>query len=244
MREKWTLLHRWETMTDGSDRWSAWASMGESAPSCPAVGQNEDGNLEVFAPDVRDGSRINHRQQISRASDWLDWSSLDQPAFGYSTRTWQTDEGLPDNVVEAITQTQDGYLWVGTRAGLARFDGMSFTCFDTNNTPALRNSSITALCRDREGKLWIGTDGGGVACLAGRSFLALWPGQRPGRRPHPGDLRRERRVDVDRHHHRPDALPVTAPAGITPGSRGCSRIRSRRCSKIGIGIFGLQPGKG
>jgi ligand-binding sensor domain-containing protein/signal transduction histidine kinase len=165
-----TILHRWETMTDGSDRWSAWASMGESAPLCPAVGQNEDGNLEVFALDVSDGSRINHRRQISRASDWLDWSSLDLQSLGYSTRTWQTDEGLPDNVVAAITQTQDGYLWVGTRAGLARFDGINFTCFDTNNTPALHNSSITALCRDRKGKLWIGTDGGGVACLAGRSF--------------------------------------------------------------------------
>lgn len=165
-----TLLHRWETMTDGSDRWSAWASMGTSAAACPAVGQNEDGNLEVFALEAGEGRRINHRRQISRASDWLDWSNLDHPTFDYNTRTWQTDEGLPDNVVEAITQTQDGYLWVGTRAGLARFDGVDFTSFDTNNTPALQCSSITALCRDRNGRLWIGTDGGGVARLDGRAF--------------------------------------------------------------------------
>jgi ligand-binding sensor domain-containing protein/signal transduction histidine kinase len=165
-----TLLHRWENLTNGSDEWSAWASMGESTPSCAAVGQNEDGNLEVFAVDVRDSSRINHRRQISRASDWLDWSSLDHPTFDYRTRTWQTDEGLPDNVVEAITQTQDGYLWVGTRAGLARFDGMNFTCFDTKNTPAIQCSSISALCRDRDGRLWIGTEGGGVARLDGRAF--------------------------------------------------------------------------
>ena len=171
--QEMTLLHRWETLTDGSDLWSAWASMGESAASCAAVGQNEDGNLEVFALDVSDGSRINHRRQISRASDWLDWSSLDHTTFDYSAHTWQTDEGLPDNVVEAITQTQDGYLWMGTRAGLARFDGMSFTCFDAKNTPAIRNSSITALCRDRHGRLWIGTDGGGVARLEGRTFTHL-----------------------------------------------------------------------
>ena len=165
-----TVLHRWENLTNGSDLWSAWASMGESAPSGPAAGQNEDGNLEVFALDASDNSRINHRRQISHASDWLDWSSLDHTTFDYSAHTWQTDEGLPDNVVQAITQTKDGYLWVGTRAGLARFDGMSFTSFDAKNTPAIRNSSITALCRDRNGRLWIGTDGGGVARLAGRAF--------------------------------------------------------------------------
>ena len=165
-----TLLHRWEKLVNGSDQWSAWASMGEATPSCAAVGQNEDGNLEVFALDSSDGRRINHRRQISQAKDWLDWSSLDHPTFDYSTRTWQSDEGLPDNVVQAITQTQDGYLWVGTRAGLARFDGMNFTSFDTKNTPELHNSSITALCRDRNGRLWIGTDGGGVARLDGRAF--------------------------------------------------------------------------
>jgi ligand-binding sensor domain-containing protein/signal transduction histidine kinase len=168
--QKMTLLHRWETLVDGSDEWSAWASMGETTPSCAAVGQNEDGNLEVFAVDLTDRRRINHRRQISQASDWLDWSSLDHPTFDYSTRTWQSDEGLPDNVVAAITQTQDGYLWVGTQAGLARFDGMTFTCFDSKNTPAIHNSSITALCRDRNGRLWIGTDGGGVTRLDGRAF--------------------------------------------------------------------------
>jgi len=168
--QKLTLLHRWENMVDGSDRWSAWASMGEATPVGAAAGQNEDGNLEVFAVDCNDHSRINHRRQISRASDWLDWSSLDHPTFDYSTRTWQTDEGLPDNVVQAIAQTQDGYLWVGTRGGLARFDGVNFTSFDARTTPELCDSSITALCRDRNGRLWIGTDGGGVTRLDGHNF--------------------------------------------------------------------------
>src|ERR1044071_5550257 len=45
----------------------------------------------------------------------------------YRFRTWNTEQGLPQNSVECITQTADGYLWLGTRAGLVRFDGVKFT---------------------------------------------------------------------------------------------------------------------
>ena len=53
----------------------------------------------------------------------------------YSVRIWQTDEGLPQNSVHAIAQTRDGYLWVGTREGLARFDGVRFTVVDEAAAP-------------------------------------------------------------------------------------------------------------
>ncbi len=165
-----TLLHRWENFSDGSDRWSSWASMGKQAQPFPAVIANEDGNLEVFAVDLNNSDILNHRRQISHASDWLDWSSLDQPVFQYNSRTWQTDEGLPDNVVQAIAQAHDGFLWVGTREGLARFDGVAFTIFNAKNTPEMENSSITALCSDQRGALWIGTDGGGLDCLSNGKF--------------------------------------------------------------------------
>ena len=159
------LMHRWETLVNGSDKWSAWDSLGAMAQPCPAVAPNEDGDQEVFALDIDDSNTINHRRQISDASDWLDWSSLDTPTFQYASRAWHIDEGLPDNLVQAITQTADGYLWVGTRSGLARFDGVDFTSYDSKNTPALKNSSITALCADHYNTLWIGTDGGGLVCL-------------------------------------------------------------------------------
>ena len=80
----------------------------------------------------------------------------------YTSRTWQTDDGLPHNTVQALAQSQEGYLWVGTLAGLARFDGARFTVFDSHNTRALTNSSITALCQGRDGTLWIGTGGSGL----------------------------------------------------------------------------------
>ncbi|HEX4121699.1 MAG TPA: two-component regulator propeller domain-containing protein [Verrucomicrobiae bacterium] len=166
-----SLLHRWEDYCDDSDRWSPWGSLGKRAQPYPAVIMNEEGTLEVFAEDLRDGAVLNHRRQISDASDWLDWATLDQPTFQYNSRTWQTDEGLPANLVQAITQTLDGFLWVGTGQGLARFDGVSFTTFNAKNTPEIENSSITALCSDRSGALWIGTDGGGLTCLKNGKFL-------------------------------------------------------------------------
>ncbi|MGD0613884.1 MAG: two-component regulator propeller domain-containing protein, partial [Verrucomicrobiota bacterium] len=45
------------------------------------------------------------------------------PLPNYFMRVWQTEEGLPENAVTAVVQTQEGYLWLGTYDGLARFDG-------------------------------------------------------------------------------------------------------------------------
>ena len=88
-----------------------------------------------------------------------------RPALSYISHEWQAEEGLPSQVVHAIAQTKDGYLWVGTAEGLARFDGIRFTTFGTNNTPELRSENITALCADKNGALWIGTENGGVTRL-------------------------------------------------------------------------------
>ncbi len=159
------LRHRWELWVNGSDKWSDWADTGEKSGSTPAVEANEDGDLEVFVTDPADPNTIYHRRQISSSSDWLDWSSLDDPVFGYTCRFWQVDEGLPDNLVQAIAQTTDGFLWVGTRGGLARFDGKEFVAYNAQNTPALKNSAITALCAGSDGALWVGTDGGGLIRL-------------------------------------------------------------------------------
>jgi ligand-binding sensor domain-containing protein/signal transduction histidine kinase len=79
----------------------------------------------------------------------------------YVHDVWTVEDGLPQNSILCITQTRDGYLWVGTWGGLARFDGVRFTIFNVWNTPALRSNSINALAEDSEGYLWIGADGGG-----------------------------------------------------------------------------------
>jgi ligand-binding sensor domain-containing protein/AraC-like DNA-binding protein len=84
-------------------------------------------------------------------------------------RSWTTENGLPQNTVYALAQTNDGCLWIGSNGGLARFDGFSFTVFKKSNTPGLGSDWITSLCPDQDGSLWIGTFGGGlVNCRAGK----------------------------------------------------------------------------
>ncbi len=85
-----------------------------------------------------------------------------KPITQYRHDVWGIEEGLPQNTVPAIVQTRDGYLWLGTELGLARFDGLQFKVFDKDNTPALKSNSIYALLEDRHGNLWIGTNGGGL----------------------------------------------------------------------------------
>jgi ligand-binding sensor domain-containing protein/signal transduction histidine kinase len=80
----------------------------------------------------------------------------------YSHRVWRIEDGLPQNRIRALCQSPDGYLWIGTAAGLARFDGMRFTIFDQSNVPALHDDGVLALRVARDGSLWIGTEGGGL----------------------------------------------------------------------------------
>ncbi|WP_160311501.1 sensor histidine kinase [Rhodopirellula islandica] len=82
---------------------------------------------------------------------------------------WGPGDGLPSDQVFDILQTQDGYLWVGTGAGLCRFDGVKFTTFDQGNTPELASERMTQLLESRDGTLWVGSDEGGlVAFQTGR----------------------------------------------------------------------------
>ncbi len=85
---------------------------------------------------------------------------LGKPLGEYGQQAWQSDSGLPQNTVHAIAQTGDGYLWIGTEAGLVRFDGVEFTVFAAANTPALPSDWISCLKEDATGSLWIGTTGG------------------------------------------------------------------------------------
>lgn len=80
----------------------------------------------------------------------------------YNFDHWTTEQGLPHNNVGSLAQTPDGYLWLGTADGLARFDGVRFTVFNTVNTPGMSSNRINCLFVDGQGALWIGTDEAGV----------------------------------------------------------------------------------
>jgi signal transduction histidine kinase/ligand-binding sensor domain-containing protein len=89
---------------------------------------------------------------------------------GYASRVWHTEEGLPEETVQAFAQTPDHFLWIGTSGGLVRFDGAQFVVFDRDNTPDMRENSIFCLLVSRNGTLWIGTEGGGLLSYAHGTF--------------------------------------------------------------------------
>jgi ligand-binding sensor domain-containing protein/signal transduction histidine kinase len=76
--------------------------------------------------------------------------------------SWTTDDGLPQNNINDIIQTSDGYLWLATFNGLVRYDGVRFTTFNSGTTKGIRSSRLLKLLEDGEGNLWIATEDSGV----------------------------------------------------------------------------------
>jgi ligand-binding sensor domain-containing protein/signal transduction histidine kinase len=91
----------------------------------------------------------------------------------YSHSIWRIQDGLPQNSIQAITQTTDGYLWIGTPEGLVRFDGARFVVFDRANTPAFQDDSILTLRPAPDGSLWIGSEGGGLLHYRNGTFRSF-----------------------------------------------------------------------
>jgi len=108
---------------------------------------------------------------VSKASDAPKGLDPNKAVAELGQDIWGTEEGLPQNTVPAILQSHDGYVWVGTELGVARFDGLRFTVFNKDNTPELRSNVVVALLEDRAGDLWIGTLGGGVTRLSHGKFV-------------------------------------------------------------------------
>ncbi len=78
----------------------------------------------------------------------------------YVLRTWNSEQGLPQNSIRAMLQTRDGLLWIGTRGGLARFDGASFVVYKAGAPNSIPGEAVTGLAEDRDGSLWISSNGG------------------------------------------------------------------------------------
>ena len=97
---------------------------------------------------------------------------------GMVVRSWNTKHGLPQNTVNTLLQTRDGYLWIGTLAGLVRFDGVQFKVFTPKNCPELPRSRIGRLFEGADGTLFITTERGGnlVALRAGKFEQLLGSG--------------------------------------------------------------------
>lgn len=143
-----------------------------------------------------------HPRMSGATSFWADWFRLGWFGLGlalgipnsvaeaqprafpnYFVRVWPSDDGLPQNAVSAVIQARDGYLWVGTYNGLARFDGMRFTIFDHGNTEELPNNRVTSLFESKDGSLWIGHETGELTRLRRGRFEVVplpetWQGRK------------------------------------------------------------------
>ena len=102
---------------------------------------------------------------------------LEAATADYLVDVWDTENNLPGSTVTAIAQTPDGYLWVGTYNGLARFDGVRFVTFDPDNTPELSQTRVQGLFLDATGTLWINTYRGGLTSYRAGVFRNEWPDQ-------------------------------------------------------------------
>jgi len=120
----------------------------------------------------------------------LEWSSaalahdatLDMGLGRYDHRAWKFSDGFATGPITAITQTPDGYLWLGSRVGLWRFDGVRAVLWQAPEGKHLPNNWVQALA-PQDKTLWIGTGGGLVSwrdgkltdypALAGLDVLAL-----------------------------------------------------------------------
>src|SRR5262245_7535529 len=92
----------------------------------------------------------------------------EKPIQLYNHEIWRIKQGLTSDTVRTIIQTRDGYIWIATQAGLARFDGLQFTVFDKTNVPEFASNVIYHLWEDRRGTLWIASRGALIAYKDGK----------------------------------------------------------------------------
>ena len=75
-------------------------------------------------------------------------------------QVWSTEDGLPQASVHALLQSHEGYLWIATEEGAARFDGQSFRVLNHATVPAFATSDMSSLAEDQSGDIWFGTSDG------------------------------------------------------------------------------------
>ena len=100
----------------------------------------------------------------------------------YVLRTWDVNDGLPNDHVSGLAQTPDGYLWIATWwGGLVRFDGVHFTPISLETTPGIGENLVHTAFTSRDGTLWLGLERGGVARKRGGKFeMVIPPGASTG----------------------------------------------------------------
>jgi signal transduction histidine kinase/ligand-binding sensor domain-containing protein len=90
----------------------------------------------------------------------------DPNSFGH--QSWSTENGLPQNSVHQVFQSTDGYIWVATEGGIARFNGVDFKIFNLESTAEITSDDICCFAQGRNGPIWIATSDGLLQYAAGK----------------------------------------------------------------------------
>lgn len=93
----------------------------------------------------------------------------------YAVKAWDMEDGLPHNLVHAVAQDDEGYLWVGSWEGAARFNGRGFTVFNARTLPGIPLAGVRTIVRDTDGAMLFGTAQHGVIRLADGVWSRLEP---------------------------------------------------------------------
>jgi signal transduction histidine kinase/ligand-binding sensor domain-containing protein len=96
-------------------------------------------------------------------------------ATQYRVKTWTVEDGLPQNVIRGIAQTDDGYLWIATLNGLARFDGVRFTVFNKSNSPGINSNRFGTMVKDNNDDLWLTLESGALTRYHKGTFHTYGP---------------------------------------------------------------------
>src|SRR5436189_2188776 len=90
------------------------------------------------------------------------FTALSVKSQSYNFKKYQVENGLSTNVTTSVIQDSKGFIWIGTRDGLNRFDGYNFKVFrhDIKDSNSLASSIINCVYEDRHGTLWVGTEKG------------------------------------------------------------------------------------
>jgi len=100
----------------------------------------------------------------------------------YRSTQWTADSGLPQNSVRGIVHADDGYLWLATLDGIAKFDGVHFTVFNKSNTPGITSNRFVSIATGDGGDLWMSSEDGNLIRYHAGRFQPM--GQADGLRPH------------------------------------------------------------
>ena len=100
-----------------------------------------------------------------------------RPLSTHAHRIWRSEDGLLQDTAAALLESRDGFLWIGTEAGLVRFDGATFDHYSHLNVPGFAHNDIQCLAEGADGTVWIGTSEPGLYCFQRGEVRAFGPAE-------------------------------------------------------------------